>query len=389
VNEGTTEQLAAKQGATEQLSAVNAPPPAVVSRLSSRLRGRLWRTPTLVGLAFAVLAVLVAIDWLHEMFAFLGSHYIQFVDSTLFDVAAAGAGVLMIVRGVGDRLERGWLLFGVGTLIWVCGDLLFDFGLNSNPAVTPADALYLAWYPLAAVGLVMLVRSRLSGFDFARWVDGISLALVVATPAVAIALQPAIEQSHLNALDHAVLIAYPAGDVLLLGAAVGIIGLAGWRPGRMWYVLAAGLALWVVGDAIYAITEFDKVYRAGQYDYLWTAGLLLMAAAAWQPRVVRKLEKPYGWRALALPIAAQLCAFGTQVWGLVADVGESERIMTMAVLLVVIVQLYVGRPRGERTATQVGEAAPEHAVPSATKPTSRARTHGAGDRSGRIVGPPP
>jgi hypothetical protein len=388
VNEGTTEQLAAKQVATEQLSAVNAPPPAVVARLSG-LRRRLLRTPTLIGLAFAVLAVLVAIDWLHEMFSFLGSHYIQFVDSNLYDVAAAGAGVLMIVRGVGDRLERGWLLFGVGTLIWVCGDLLFDFGLNPNPAVTPADALYLAWYPLAAVGLVMLVRSRLSGFDFARWVDGISLALVVATPAVAIALQPAIEQSNLNALDHAVLIAYPAGDVLLLGAAVGIIGLAGWRPGRMWYVLAAGLALWVVGDAIYAITEFDKVYRAGQYDYLWTAGLLLMAAAAWQPRVVRELQTPYGWRALALPIAAQLCAFGTQIWGLVAEVGESERIMTMAVLLVVIVQLYVGRPRGERAAAQVREASPEHGVPSAAKPASRAGTHGGGDCSARIVGPPP
>jgi hypothetical protein len=48
---------------------------------------------------------------------------------------------------------------------------------------------------------------------------------------------------------------------------------------------------------------------------------------------------------VVLPIICQLFALGTQVWGLVAVLGESERIMTMAVLTVVIVQLYVGRPR--------------------------------------------
>jgi hypothetical protein len=217
-----------------------------------------------------------------------------------------------------------------------------------------SDPLYLAWYPLAAVGLVMIVRSRLSGFDFPRWIDGILVALVVATPAVAIALQPALDASRLSFLDHVVLDAYPACDVVLLGAAVGVIGLASWRPGRMWYVLAAGLALWVIGDAIYAITSFDKDYRLGVFDYLWPAGLLVMAAAAWQPRVVCELERPYGWRALALPIAAQLCALGTQAWGLVHNLGESERIMTIAVLGVVVIQLCIGRPRRKPPAEDVG-----------------------------------
>ena len=44
-------------------------------------------------------------------------------------------------------------------------------------------------------------------------------------------------------------------------------------------------------------------------------------------------------------------ALGTQVWGLVSTLGESERIMTIAVLTVVIVQLYVSRPRRVATAT--------------------------------------
>ena len=302
-----------------------------------------------------MLSVVLAIEVGHALFGLGGSRYSPLLDSYFYDVVAAGAGVLMIVRGALDRRERAWLLFGVGTLIWVCGDVVWEVGLAGNGVVTVSDPLYLAWYPLAAVGLVMIARSRLSGFDFPRWIDGILVALVVATPAVAVALQPALEESSLSLLDHVVLVAYPACDVLLLGAAVGVIGLASWRPGRMWYVLAAGLALWVIGDAIYAITSFDKDYRLGAFDYLWPAGLLVMAAAAWQPRVVRELETPYGWRALALPIAAQLCALGTQAFGLVDKIGESERIMTIAVLGVVVIQLYIGRPRRELPAEDVGE----------------------------------
>jgi hypothetical protein len=325
-------------------NAINTETGAVGARLPAISR-RLRRFVTPIALAFAVLATLAAIDAAHEILHLAGSRYSTLIDSYFYDIVAAGAGILMVLRGALDGRERAWLLLGIGTLIWCSGDLIWDFGLSGDGSVTASDPLWLSWYPLAATGIVMMVRSRISGFDVARWIDGIAVALVVATPGVALALQPALEESRLNLVAHVVLVAYPACDVLLLGAAVGVIGLAGWRPGRMWYLLAAGLALWVIGDALYAVTEFDRMYRSGVYDYLWPTGLLLVAAAAWQPRVDRVLDEPYGWQAVALPIAAQVFALVTQVWGLVAKIGESERIMTSAVLVVVILQLCIGRPR--------------------------------------------
>jgi hypothetical protein len=304
-----------------------------------------WRISATVRFTFAALAAIVVFDALHEIFGVAGSAYSNLIDSYFYDAVATGAGTLMLVRGLTDRAERGWRLLALGTFSWVVGDILADFSVGIGHGVSASDAFWLAWYPLAARGLMMLVRGRFSNFDFARWIDGIALALVVATPGVALALQPAIDESHVSLLAHMVDVAYPVGDILLLGSTIGVIALTGWRPGRSWYLLTVGISIWVVADALYSVQLAKGIYVAGVYDYLWPAGLLVMAYSAWQPRVVHETRELYGWKAVILPVACQAFALGTQVWGLLATLGESERIMTIAVLTLVIVQLYVSRPQ--------------------------------------------
>jgi hypothetical protein len=306
-----------------------------------------WRVSLPVRLTLVALMALVASQALHEIFGLGGSGYSNLLDSYFYDAAATGAGILMLVRGLGDRAERGWVLMSLGTFSWVIGDILADLSIGIGNGVSVSDAFWLAWYPLASGALMMLVRARFSEFDFGRWIDGIALALVVATPGVALALQPAIDESHVSLLAHIADVAYPAGDILLLGSTIGVIALTGWRPGRSWYLLTLGLSIWVVADALYSVQKAKGTYVAGVYDYLWPAGLVLMAYAAWQPRVVHTPRELYGWKAVILPVACQVFALATQVWGLVATLGESERIMTIGVLTVVIVQLYVSRPRRE------------------------------------------
>lgn len=320
-----------------------------------------------VRLMFAALAAVVVFDALHEIFGVAGSGYSNLIDSYFYDAVATGAGILMLVRGLEDRIERGWILLSLGTFSWVVGDILADLRVGVGHGVSLSDAFWLAWYPLAAGGLMMLVRARFKDFDFARWIDGIALALVVATPGVALALQPAVDEAHVSLLAHVVDVAYPAGDILLLGSTIGVIALTGWRPGRSWYLLTMGISIWVVADALYSVQLAKGTYVAGLYDYLWPAGLLLMAYAAWQPRVVHTSSEIFGWKAVLLPVVCQLVALATQVWGLVAKLGESERIMTIAVLTVVIVQLYVSRPRRELKA----EADARPLLESASAPTAR------------------
>ena len=155
-----------------------------------------WQITPGVRFIFAALAAIIAFDALHEIFGVAGSGYSNLIDSYFYDAAAIGAGILMLVRGLGDDSSRGWVLLSLGTFSWVVGDILDDLGIGFGNGVKVSDAFWLAWYPLAAGGLMMLVRSRFRDFDFARWIDGIALALVVATPAVALSLQPAVDESR-------------------------------------------------------------------------------------------------------------------------------------------------------------------------------------------------
>jgi hypothetical protein len=55
--------------------------------------------------------------------------------------------------------------------------------------------------------------------------------------------------------------------------------------------------------------------------------------------------EPVGWRAIVLPLAAQALAAGIQVYGLFYELGNTERLVTLFVLLVAMVQIIVSRPR--------------------------------------------
>jgi hypothetical protein len=148
-------------------------------------------------------------------------------------------------------------------------------------------------------------------------------------------------------LADAVDFAYPLGDAVIVGAMLGVLALMGWRAGPMWFALCLGFATLGIADAIYSVDALGHSYSAEtSFDALWLAGLLLIAYAAWLPHPGR-LEPVTvtGWRAIALPLAAQCFAVGLQIYGLFAYVPPSERILTIVVLLIAIVQIVVTRPR--------------------------------------------
>lgn len=277
-----------------------------------------------IALMFLAMLAVVSADAAHELLGFGGSHHSALIDSDFSDAVMGATGVFVLMRGLVAPREGAWILFGLAMLSWFVGDLLWQiYYANSNlqPTTSISDVFWLSWNPLALAGMVMLVRSRLRGFDLARWIDGIALALLVATPGVALALQPALDESHQSLLNHIVNVAYPALDIFMLGAAMGVIALAGWRPGRTWYLLSLSLAIWVVADAVYSVQQVKGTYEPGIYDWLWPAGALLLAYAAWQPRTVRRAGRIVGWRAVILPVGCQLVALGTQVWGS-SDISE-------------------------------------------------------------------
>ena len=104
-----------------------------------------------------------------------------------------------------------------------------------------------------------------------------------------------------------------------------------------------------------------------RYDFVWTAGALLIALAAWAraPDAEANPEAVTGMRAVALALFAQALAIGIQLYAVFREVGKSERIVTIVVLVVASVQIILTRPRRREGRMQPGDPRArlrEHAV---------------------------
>ena len=305
---------------------------------------------------WGTLATLVAAYAAHSAFGLGGSSSDLFFDRWVNDGvlwASAGACLAGALRATGGRTA--WILAALGLASWAIGDTIatFRFGDGSGvPLTSISDVFWLAWYPLIIAALALLVRDRVPGFELHRWIDGVVVMLLVATPWVALFLEPVSQQSSAGTLDQAVIFAYPLGDAMLVGGVVGVFALMAWRPGRLWLVLGLALAVMGLADAIYSVQALGGSYHgAAVYDPAWAAGAVLVAYAAWQPHPGRlEPRESGGFQAIVLPLTAQALAVAVQAYAYFYELPRSERVLTIIVLLISMVQIVVSRPRSRRTA---------------------------------------
>jgi hypothetical protein len=116
-------------------------------------------------------------------------------------------------------------------------------------------------------------------------------------------------------------------------------------PGGL--LLGLGIALIALADGVFSVQQARGVLVEGDYNFLWSAGAVLIAAASWAGRPTEDFEGGgvFGWRAIVLPVGAQLFAAGIQVYGLFFELGNSERLVTLVILIVATVQIVISRPR--------------------------------------------
>jgi hypothetical protein len=310
----------------------------------------LWHdgVPWFVRVLFVALVAMVVGLAVHGLVGLGGDDIHTALDAWL---SCGAEWLVALLCGIGawraQRNRVAWLLVTVAIALWALGDTIWSIRGDPQSTATISDLFWLAWYPLIIGALILLVRDRVPRFELHRWIDGIIVMLVVVTPWVALFLEPAANRSHDSSFVAGVDFAYPLGDAIVVGAPLGVLALMGWRAAPMWYSLVLAFAALGLADAIYSVDALGHTYSSDTvFDALWLGGLVLIAYAAWLPHPgTRDPIEVYGWKAIALPVAAQVFAVALQVYGLFFHVPIAERVLTIVVLLIAIVQIIVSRPR--------------------------------------------
>ncbi len=274
-----------------------------------------------------------------------------FFDDWLYLGLLGTAAVGCLARAVVAPAERlAWSLMGAAIVTWTLGDLYWtvDFGQSmSTPSL--ADVLYLAFYPLAYASLLLLIRGQAGLASRDLWLDGAIGACCAMAVAVAVVF-PAFEIAAGHTLEFAVLLAYPVLDVLLLSLVILAFGLSGWRPGRRWALMGAGLATMAVSDGIYlAAIARDSYVSGGLLDIGWPAAALLVALSAWQlPRAAATPADESDRRLVLVPVFCGLVALILVAAALFGALPNTVALPALVTLLLVTARMGIAFVEGQR-----------------------------------------
>ena len=258
---------------------------------------------------------------LHTTVGLGGPRFNGLLDNDVYNVLMFGAGLCVIARAITIKAQRpAWLMMGAGVLCWSLGELYFTLFVEgpgvASGSISPADAFYLAFYLCVYAALMLLLGAHLRELRISIWLDGLIGGLGAATLGAAVVLPPLVIHAHGDVGSMAVALAYPIADLLLLVFTIGALGMTGWRPGRVWLLIAASLLLSAIADSTYLYQTATHSYRSDTWvESLWPAAAILLAIAAWTPWPRPTRRRVEDWRLVSVPAASLLAALAVFIYG--------------------------------------------------------------------------
>src|SRR5256714_9342367 len=236
---------------------------------------RLWQAILVAGL------VLLGLHYVGHLSAGGSRLYETWFYEGLELLAAFGC----LARAAFVRAERSaWFFVGAALLATTIGDILYDFWFGGSPPFPPPAAVPSPPFsPLLYVGIVLLLRRRVSTFSATLWLDGLVAATAAGALGASVLVEVVVNSTHGSRLVVLTNMAYPIGDVLLLALIVFVFQVTRWRPGGAWALIAAGLLLNGIGDGVFLYGTAVGTYVEGTYiDLAWPVSLVVVALAAWR-----------------------------------------------------------------------------------------------------------
>ncbi|MFL5912886.1 MAG: diguanylate cyclase domain-containing protein [Gaiellaceae bacterium] len=258
----------------------------------------------------------------------------DFVDDWVYPALIALAAAFCVVRAVHTRAERtAWAALGAGLTSWCLGEVyytLFVAPLPNPPAFGVADVLWLGFYPGCLLGMLLLVRSRLRGFTRIAVLEALVAALGITSVGAALVFGGLVKNGGESLPAN---LAYFFGDLVLLGFVVAVLALTGWRPGRSWSLLAAGVALGALVDGFFLWEQATGVdVYVAPMAALWPTSALLIGFAAWARGRSARMVAGEGLRTIGIASAFAAAAMAVLLLNVLVPVNGLAQILAKATL---------------------------------------------------------
>ncbi|MEA2273659.1 MAG: hypothetical protein QOI98_2367, partial [Solirubrobacteraceae bacterium] len=223
-------------------------------------------------------------------------------------------------RAVVRETDRpAWILMAGAAFCWGGAQVIYNaFIANdaSPPVPSVADAMWLAYYPLTAAALALLVRRRVGHVPRAYWLDAaIGVAATGAVGAI-VTVDLVASASGSGMLEKAFNAGYPVGDFVMLLLVVAAMILGGWRLSARWLMIVGALILFVLVDTLYLTGVSAGTWTDNAIIAIgWPVGGMLIAAAAWsRDDETATPLRASPWSALSTPAICAAMALGVLLW---------------------------------------------------------------------------
>ena len=270
-----------------------APTFETAARAGRRLLGGFsWREmPLAVRVLFGVLVGSLVLVVVHDGTSWLEA--LNPVYEYFYNGILVGSALLCLARGALDRDERvAWTVVGISLALWASGNIYWQLALSEAaeaPYPSVADGFWLGFLPVCYVGVLLLARKRMPHLDSRLWLDGIIAALTTGAISAAVIFGAVHASTGGDTAAVATNLAYPLGDMILLGLVIGAMAAGRGRLDRSWVYFGAGIAVFAVTDSVYLLQVAKGTYVLGTLlDVGWVLGTLLVGVAAWQPAVRKR-----------------------------------------------------------------------------------------------------
>jgi two-component system, cell cycle response regulator len=304
----------------------------------------MMRMPRAVRWAYVVVGVWLALSAVRNAF-WPGWDAGPLFHRYAHDIALGVVGVLCLVRVAVSREERlPWALIGVGVCAWTAGEVYYTgvlWTVETVPFPSPADAGYLLMPPLVLAGSLMLLRRRHPGLPSTVRVDAITAALAVGAFGASFVFDTVKDSLASDPLGAATALAYPLWDLVIGGFIVGAVAAVGWRAGRTWLLLGAGIVVFWVADSLYLVQTANGTFVSPSwFDAGWWIGLTCVSLAAWQPAVAAEpAESREGISQIAVPLGFATAGLALLVVGAASQLNPLAVALSAGALFAVMARL--------------------------------------------------